>query len=183
MLPLTSRGSVLCPSCSIHAAGCRMACPSRSALRSGGVHKIIFDSNNRCLSFSQQKRRIQCHAKKSKKKKRSAERFEEKPVDEDVQAAVEEPVDSTEAELADTDETVYGAIDEEPVQEQQRYQAEAPAPPPQASNSGSSDLVRLGVLGLGAVALVAAVVFAIRRFAKQKLPEEEKVLFFCSAFA
>ena len=38
-------------------------------------------------------------------------------------------------------------------------------------------MVRLGALGSGAVALVlaCAVVFAISKFAKQKLPEEEKV--------
>lgn len=91
---------------------------------------------------------------------------------------MEEPQDSTEAELADTDEAVsyVEALDEESVQEQQQYHAEAAAPPPQASTRGS-DMVRLGALGLGAVALIAAVVFAIKKFAKQKLPEEEKVCF------
>ena len=96
-------------------------------------------------------------------------------MDEDAEAAVQEQVDTTEAEVAGTDETAYELLEDEPVQEQQRFQAEAGAPPPQASNSGSSDLVKLGALGLGAVALIAGVVFAIRRFAKQKLPEEEKV--------
>lgn len=159
-----------------------MAFPPRAALRLAGVHGLNLVSTSRCSSLSQPKRRIQCHAKKSKKKQRSAEKFEERPVDEDVEAAAEQQLDSTEAELADTHETVYEALDEEPVQEQQRYQAEAPAPPPQASSSGSSDLVRLGALGLGAVALIAAVVFAIKRFAKQKLPEEEKVRFLHIAF-
>lgn len=89
---------------------------------------------------------------------------------------MEEPLESNEAELADTDEaTSYAeALDVEAAEEQQQYQAEAAAPPPQASTQGS-DMVRLGALGLGAVALIAAVVFAIKRFAKQKLPEEEKV--------
>ena len=176
MLSLGVAGTVPCPRCVVHAAGCQAASLPRFALRSGTVSGVSFAKSRRCSSISQQKRRLQCHAKKSKKKKRSSENFEEKPVNEDAEAAVEEPQDSTEAELADTDEAVsyVEALDEEPVQEQQQYHAEAAAPPPQVSTRGS-DMVRLGALGLGAVALIAAVVFAIKKFAKQKLPEEEQV--------
>ena len=178
MLSLSVAGTVPCPRCAVHAAGCQAASLPRFALRSGTVSGFSFAKSRSCSSISQQKRRLQCHAKKSKKKKRSSENFEERPVNEDAEAAVEEPQDSTEAELADTDEAVsyVEALDEESVQEQQQYHAEAAAPPPQASTRGS-DMVRLGALGLGAVALIAAVVFAIKKFAKQKLPEEEKVRF------
>lgn len=169
-------GTVPCPRCAVHAACSHFASPPRFALRSGTLHGVSFAKSRRCSSLSQQKRRFQCHAKKSKKKKRSAENFEERPVNDDVEAAAEEPLESTEAELADTDEATFyaEALDDEPAEEQQQYHAEAAAPPPQASSQGS-DMVRLGALGLGAVALIAAVVFAIKRFAKQKLPEEEKV--------
>lgn len=176
MLCVNVAGTVPCPRCAVHAADCQFAFPSRFPLRSGTLNNVTFAKTRRCSSLSQQKRRLQCHAKKSKKKKRSSENFEERPVNNDVEAAVEEPLESAEAELADTDEaTSYAeALDGEPAEEQQQYHAEAAAPPPQASTQGS-DVVRLGALGLGAVALIAAVVFAIKRFAKQKLPEEEKV--------
>ena len=182
MLSLTVAGTVPCPRCAVHAAGCRVASLPRFALRSGTGSGFSFASSRRCSSISQQKRRLQCHAKKSKKKKRSSETFEERPVNEDAEAAVEEPLDNTEAELTDTDEAAsyVEALDEEPTQEQQQYHAEATAPPPQASTRGS-DMVRLGALGLGAVALIAAVVFAIKKFAKQKLPEEEQVRLLLSA--
>ena len=180
MLCVKVAGTIPCPRCAVHAAGCHFASP-RFALRRGTLNGVSFAKSTRCSSLSQQKRRIQCHAKKSKKKKRSSENFEERPVNDGVEAAVEEPLESTEAELADTDEaTSYAeALDVEPAEEQQQYQAEAAAPPPQASTQGS-DMVRLGALGLGAVALIAAVVFAIKRFAKQKLPEEEKVCWLLS---
>ena len=176
MLSLYVAGTVPCPRCAVHAAGCKFVSLPNFALRSGTVSGLRFAKSSRCSSISQQKRRLQCHAKKSKKKKRSSENFEERPVNEDAEAAVEEPLDSTEAEFADTDEAAsyVEALDEEPVQEQQQYHAEAAAPPPQASTRGS-DMIRLGGLGLGAVALIVAVVFAIKKFAKQKLPEEEKV--------
>ena len=178
MLPLSAAGPTPCSRCAVHAAGCQVVSPPRLALRTGTVNGFSFVNSRGCSSLSQQKRRIQCHAKKSRKKKRSSEKFEERPVDEDVEAAVEQPLDSTETELADPDEAAAYAevLDEEPVQEQQLYQVEAAGPPPQASTLGS-DTVRLGALGLGAVALVAAVVFAIKRFAKHKLPEEERVRF------
>ena len=182
MFSLSVAGTVSCPRCAVHAAGCKFASLPRFALRSGTVSGFSFATRRRCSGISQQKRRLQCHAKKSKKKKRSSENFEERPVNEDAEAAVEEPLDSTEAEFADTDEAAsyLEALNEEPVQEQQQYHAEVAAPPPQASTRGS-DVVRLGALGLGAVALIGAVVFAIRKFSKQKLPEEEKVCLLLSA--
>lgn len=97
-------------------------------------------------------------------------------MDEDFEAAAEESLDSIEQDLADTNDATLEAVDEEPVHEQQQYQTQAAAPPPKVpSSSGPSDIVKLGALGLGAVALIAAVIFGIRRFAKRQLPEEEKV--------
>ena len=173
MLPLTAAGTTSCPRCSVRAASCQSLAPVRFALRTGTASGFSIASNRGYSCLSQQKRRYQCHAKKSKKKKRSSEDFEERPVDEDVEAAA---LDSTETETAEMDEAAQEALEEELLQEQeqQQYQAEPAAPPPQAS-AGGSDMVRLGALGLGAVALIAAVVFAIKRFSKQKLPEEETV--------
>ena len=99
-------------------------------------------------------------------------------MDEDFEAAAEESLDSIEQDLADTNDATFEAMDEEPVheQQQQQHQTQAAAPPPKLpSSSGPSDIVKLGALGLGAVALIAAVIFGIRRFAKRQLPEEEKV--------
>lgn len=179
MLPLTAAGTTCCPWCAVRAASCQTAAPPRFALRTGTGSGFSFVSSRGCSSLSQQKRRCSCHAKKSKKKKRSSEHFEERPVDEDVEAAAP---DSAETETVGIDEAAQEALDEELLQEQeqQQYQAEPAAPPPQAS-VGGSDIVRLGALGLGAVALIAAVVFAIKRFAKQKLPEEETVRLLFSA--
>ncbi len=177
MLHLTPAGSASCPSCSSHAANCRMtARPPRTAFRSDSMHCLGVANSCGRSRACRQKRRFACNAKKSKKK-RAAERFEERPVDEDFEAAAAEPVDSTEANLADTSDTTYEVLDEEPVHQQQQYQTQAAAPAPQApANSGSSDLIKLGALGLGAAALIAAVVFAIRKFAQRsQSPEEEKV--------
>ena len=133
MLSLNVADIVPCPRCAIHAASCRVAALPSFASRSGTVSGLRFAKSRRCSSISQQKRRLQCYAKKSRK-------------------------------------------NGEPVQEQQQYQAEAAVPPPQASTRRAG-MVRLGALGSGAVALIVAcaVVFAIKKFAKQKLPEEEKV--------
>lgn len=179
MLPLTAAGTTRCSRCAVHAAGFQAAAPVRFAQRTGTANGFSFVNSRGYSSLSQQKRRYQCHAKKSKKKKRSSEQFEERPVDEDVEAAA---LDSTETETADMNEAAQEALDEELLQEQeqQQYQAEPAAPPPQAPTD-MSNMVRLGALGLGAVALIAAVVFAIKRFAKQKLPEEETVRLLFSA--
>lgn len=173
MLPLTAAGTTRCPRCAVHAAGCQIAAPVRFVPRTGSANGFSFVNSRGYSSLSQQKRRYQCHAKKLQKKKRSSEQFEERPVDEDVEAAA---LGSTETETADINEAAQEVLDEDMLQEQeqQQYIAEPAAPPQQASSRGS-DMVRLGALGLGAVALIAAVVFAIKRFAKQKLPEEETV--------
>lgn len=174
MLHLTPHGSASYAACPKHAAQCSMAaCPLRTAFRTGPAQgKGIANSYQRTQT-SRQKRRFACNAKKSKKK-RAAERLEERPVDEDLEAAAQEPLDVEEQDLADTTDTTYEALDEEPVQQQQQYQSQAAAPPSQAPSS-SGDWVKLGALGLGAVALIAAVVFAFRQFSKRQLPEEEKV--------
>ena len=156
------------------------ACPPRTAFRTGSAQGMGIANSYARSRSSRQKRRFACNAKKSKKK-RAAERLEERPVDEDLEAAAQEQLDIEEQDLADTTDTTYEALDEESVQQQQQqqlqqqqYQTQAAAPPPQAPSS-SGDLVKLGALGLGAVALIAAVVFAIKQFSKRQLPEEEKV--------
>jgi hypothetical protein len=152
------------------------ACPPRTAFRTGPAQGMGIANSYQRTQTSRQKRRFACNAKKSKKK-RAAERLEERPVDEDLEAAAQEPLNIEEQDLAGTTDTTYEALDEEPVQQQQQqqqYQSQAAAPPPQAPSS-SGDLVKLGALGLGAVGLIAAVVFAIRQLSKRQLPEEEKV--------
>ena len=153
------------------------ACPPRTAFRTGPAQGMGIPNSYQRSRSSRQKRRFACNAKKSKKK-RAAERLEERPVDEDLEAAAQETLDIEEQVLADTTDTTYEAL-EEPVQQQQlqqqqQYQSQAAAPPSQPPSS-SGDLVKLGALGLGAVALIAAVVFAIKQFSKRQLPEEEKV--------
>ena len=148
------------------------ACAPRTAVRAASVPCWATAHSCRRSRKGRQKRHLQCDAKKSKKK-RLSERFEERPVDADIEA-LDEQVDNTDTVQAD--DTAYEVVEAEPVYEQQQYQTQAAAPSPQApSSSGTSDLVRLGALGLGAAALIGAVVFAIKRFAKQQLPEEEKV--------
>ena len=179
MLHLTPHGSASYTAYPTHAVQCSMAaCPPRTAFRTCSAQGMDIANSYQRSRSSRQKRRFACNAKKSKKK-RAAERLEERPVDEDLEAAAQEQLDIEEQDLADTTDTTYEALDEESVQQQrqqqqQQYQSQAAAPPSQPPSS-SGDLVKLGALGLGAVALIAAVVFAIRQFSKRQLPEEEKV--------
>ena len=177
MLHLTPHGGASYAACPTHAVHCSVAaCPPRTAFRTGPAQGMGIANRCQRTRTSRQKRRFTCNAKKSKRK-RAAERLEERTVDEDLEAAAQEPLDTEEQDLADTTDTTYEVLDEEPLQQQQQqqqYQSQAAAPPPQAPSS-SGDLVKLGALGLGAVALIAAVVFAVKQFSKRQLPEEEKV--------
>lgn len=125
-----------------------------------------------------QRRPTHCAAKKSKKKRR-VESFDERPAEPEPEAFPEEDVESEFAEQSGAADTSYEVYEEETAQPPQQYQqTQGVAPPaPVASTSGSSDAIKLGGLAVGAVALIAAVAFGLKRFANRKLPEVEKVTF------
>ena len=126
--------------------------------------------------LSKQSRRCRCNAKKSRRK-RKEETFEERPSDPVPEAFPDEDLDTSvaeQADVADTSSEVYEESMEQEAPQYQQTQAIAPTQPPPRSDS--SDMVKIGGLAVGAIALVAAIAFAVKKFANRKLPDGEKVM-------
>ena len=162
----------------LHVGSCRLnACNPRPPPRCMSSSGAFASTSSVSLSRARPQRRpTHCAAKKSKKKRRS-ESFDERPAEPEPEVLTEEDLDNEFAEQSGAADTSYEVYEEETARAPQQYQqTQAVAPPaPVASTSGSSDAIKLGGLAVGAVALIAAVAFGLKRFANRKLPEVEKV--------
>lgn len=158
----------------LHTSSCRLiGCIPRPAPR--GTASLARSGSRHTWQTQESSKRCRCNAKKSKRRRRE-ESFEERPADPEPQAFPDEDLGASLAEqtdAADTTGEVYEeGVDQDIPQYEQTQGVAPPQPPPQ---SGPSDTVKLGGLALGAVALIAAIAFAVKRFASRKLPDVEKV--------
>ena len=180
--PTVSRSMSFAAGGHLHASSCRLISNSlRPVPRCTGSLTGPSPGSRLPWQAPKQSRQCRCNAKKSKKKRR-AEAFDERPEEPAPEAFPDEELDTSIAEQAGDADTSGEVYEETAEQEAPQYQqTQAVAPPQPAPRSGPSDTVKLGGLALGAVALIAAIAFAVRKFANRKLPEVEKVLS-CSTF-
>lgn len=161
----------------LHTSSCRLtSCSTRTVPRCTVPSAWSSTGSRVSWHLSKQSRRCHCNAKKSKRK-RKEETFEERPSDPVPEAFPEQDWDTTVAEQADVADTSSEVYEENLEQETSQYQqTQAIAPTQPLPRSDSSDMAKLGGLAVGAIALVAAIAFAVKKFANRKLPDGEKVM-------
>lgn len=157
----------------LHASSCRLTgCNPRSIPNC--TAPLPASGNRRAWQLPKPSKRLRCNAKKSKKKRRS-ETFDERPAEPEPAAFPDEDLEASLAEQEDVTDTSADVYEEGVEQEAPQYeQTQGIAPSQPVAQSGPSDMVKLGGLALGAVALIAAIAFAVKKFANRKLPDVEK---------